>query len=305
MPERIWAYECCGVTAGAISCPTCGGPGEFSGWGLTVPEALERYRRAYGLEPMGPHLELAKEVFEGLRRECDRCGGTGLEGDVYEWRHCTRCEGGGGVWTASEDAIRAAWRRVLHFHPAAAVAYQESPWAGVPWDPTATAATAPWTPEAREAFAAYQREVHRGRDGGSLDHGGRSASVVGSWRACMGLGNNPKLRRLEALRRRRRAARRRPKGYSIHGLRHTDVQQAFVEAERRLGVHWPLKGRGHCRRATLAPSYARTVARVARSGEVMNPEFSRGWLQLYPLPIIEEAARILGVTPWILVGQEY
>jgi hypothetical protein len=90
----------------------------------------------------------------------------------------------------------------------------------------------------------------------------------------------------------------RPKGYSIHGLRHTDVQEAFVEAEQRLGAHWLLKGRGHCRRATLGPSYARAFVRVARSGEVMNPEFSRGYVQLYPLAIIEEAARILGVTPW-------
>jgi hypothetical protein len=301
MPERVWSYSCCATTATSLHCPTCGGPGEFAGWGLTVPEAMERYRRAYGLEPIGSHLDLAKECFEGLRSDCGRCGGTGLEGDVYEWRYCLRCEGGGGVWTASEDAIRAAWRRVLQSYPAAAVDYGESPWAGVPPDAPAPA----WTPEAQEAFAAYQRKVHQRQDGHAPDEGAPVTYRPVSFPPPVKLKEDSKLRRLEALRRRRRAARRRPKGYSIHGLRHTDVQQAFVEAERRLGVHWPLKGRGHCRRATLAPSYARTVARVARSGEVMNPEFSRGWLQLYPLPIIEEAARILGVTPWILVGQEY
>jgi hypothetical protein len=301
MPERVWSFECCGVRAGAGSCPTCGGPGEFAGWGLTVPEAMERYRRAFGLEPIGPHLDLAKELFEGLRSECDRCGGTGVEGDVYEWRHCVRCEGGGGVWTASEEVIRAAWRRVLQSYPAAAVAYAESPWAGIP----SNSAPTPWTPEGQQAFAAYMRKVHEWKAGYAPDPEARKAGRRGSSRPRVELEDASKRRRLAALRRRRRAARRRPKGYSIHGLRHTDVQEAFVEAERRLGAHWPLKGRGHCRRATLGPSYARAVARVARSGEVMNPEFSRGYVQLYPLPIIEEAALILGVTPWILVGQEY
>ncbi len=302
MPERVWSYSCCEVTACAGSCPTCGGPGEFAGWGPTVKEAIERFRRAYGLEPIGPHLDLAKELFDGLRTECDRCGGTGLEGDVYEWRHCLRCEGGGGIWTASEDAIRTAWRRVVQTYPSAAVAFAESPWAGVPSDPPTPS---PWTPEAREAFAAYNRKVREWQAGYALDHEERTANGPSASPPTAEPESDSKVRRLTALRRRRRAARRRPKGYSIHGLRHTNVQQAFVKAEQRLGAHWPLKGRGHCRRATLAPSYARTVARVSRSDTVMNPEFSRGYVRLYPLPVIEEAARILGVTPWILIGQEY
>jgi hypothetical protein len=119
MPERIRAYDCCGVTASSTSCPSCGGPGEFAGWGLTVPEAKERYRRVYGLEPLGPHVELAERAFAGLRSVCHRCDGAGVIGDVYAWRECPVCEGGGGAWAAPELRIRAAYLSVLRRFPGA------------------------------------------------------------------------------------------------------------------------------------------------------------------------------------------
>jgi hypothetical protein len=67
MPERIWTYECCAVTAGATACPTCGRPGEFAGWGLTASEAMERHWRAFGFEPVGPHLQLVERHLLSLR----------------------------------------------------------------------------------------------------------------------------------------------------------------------------------------------------------------------------------------------
>jgi hypothetical protein len=240
MPERIWAYECCDVRAGAVSCPTCGRSGEFAGWGLTVPEAMERYRRAFGFEPIGPHLQLAEREFVSLRSRCHPCGGVGVVGDVCEWRQCPHCEGGGGVWNASETRIRAAYQCIARVHPG--MVSGPPPYVLIPDPPH------------------------------------------------------------ERLRDQRR---RPPKGFSIHGLRLADVRAAFVEAERRLGTAWRLKGRGRCRRVTLGPSYARAILPVSRSRGLVSLRTTWGSVGVYPLPIVEEAARTLGVTPWILIGKEY
>jgi hypothetical protein len=240
MPERIWAYECCAVRAGATSCPTCGRPGEFAGWGLTVPEAMERYRRAFGFEPIGPHLQLVEQHLASLRSRCVWCGGVGVVGDVYEWRQCPHCEGGGAVWNAPEERIRASYQRIASAHPGAVSG--SPPYVLVP-----------------------DRPPERSRD----------------------------------------QRRRPPKGFSIHGLRLADVRAAFVEAERRLGTGWRVKWRGHCRRATLRASYARAVHTVARSWAVVTPRGCGSSRCVYPLPIIHEAARILGVTPWVLIGTEH
>lgn len=107
-------------------------------------------------------------------------------------------------------------------------------------------------------------------------------------------------------RRSRRAARVRRTGYSSHGLRFADVERAFAEAERLLGAEWQLKGRGHCRRATLDPRYSRYALKgAARSlGRVVIGSAPRP-RQLLPLAIIEKAAEILGVAPAILVCREY
>lgn len=109
--------------------------------------------------------------------------------------------------------------------------------------------------------------------------------------------------------RRKRARRkprpRKPKEFSPDGLRYVDVQCAFLEAEQRLGIGWHLKGRGHCRRATLKATYARAVNRVARSGEYLMPRFTTSRRTLYPVAIIEEAARILDVDPGAIMGREY
>jgi hypothetical protein len=240
MPERIWTYECCAVRAGTTSCPTCGRPGEFAGWGLTAPEATERYRRAFGFEPVGPHLQLVERDLASLRSPCVWCGGVGLVGDVYEWRQCPHCEGGGAVWNAPEKRIRASHQCIAQAHPEAVRG--SPPYVLIP-----------------------DRPHDRARD----------------------------------------QRRRPPKGFSIHGLRLADVRAAFVEAERRLGTEWRLKGRGRCRRVTLGPSYARAILPVSRSRGLVSTRTTWGSVGMYPLPIVEEAARILGVTPWVLVGKEY
>jgi hypothetical protein len=106
MPERIWAHDCCDSSGASQSCRACGRPGEFVGWGLTVPEAVARFRLTYGLDPLAPGIRDAKARLDRMRCACERCLGAGLVGDVHEWRDCPLCEGTGGTWSAPEDAIR-------------------------------------------------------------------------------------------------------------------------------------------------------------------------------------------------------
>jgi hypothetical protein len=103
-----------------------------------------------------------------------------------------------------------------------------------------------------------------------------------------------------------RTPRRRRTGFSSHGLRFSDVERAFAEAERLLGGDWKLRGRGHCRRATLDPRYSSHARKGAArsSAEVFiigGPRRKR----VMPLAIIEKAAELLGVTPGVFVCREY
>jgi hypothetical protein len=154
---------------------------------------------------------------------------------------------------------------------------------------------------------------------------------VGAWTACPtcegtgGIWNRPP-QEVEAVRRRiltavvpakpvrppepnkpsRSRRRSRRTGYSSHGLSFADVERAFAEAEQVLGTDWKLKGRGHCRRATLDPRYSCHARKGAgrSSAEVFivgGPRRKR----VMSLAIIERAAEILGVAPTLLVCREY
>jgi hypothetical protein len=120
MPERVWAHDCCDSSGASQACPACGRPGEFRGWGLTVPEAVTRFRLSYGLDPLGSGIRAAKARLDGMRRACERCHGAGLVGDVYEGRDCPQCEGTGGTWSAPEDAIREVYLDIVREWPDAA-----------------------------------------------------------------------------------------------------------------------------------------------------------------------------------------
>ena len=106
-------------------------------------------------------------------------------------------------------------------------------------------------------------------------------------------------------RRRRRKTRKLPRtpGHSKHGLSFVAVAAAFAEAERALGKNWKLKGRGHCRRVSLAGCYSRRVRAAISSWEWVSCCLSP--VGLVPLALVERAAQILNVAVEILVGQEY
>jgi hypothetical protein len=85
----------------------------------------------------------------------------------------------------------------------------------------------------------------------------------------------------------------------------TDVQLAFVGAERKLGTRWTLKGRERCARVTLKASVSREVSRVSTTWQVVTPQGTGSGRRLFPLAIVLEAARILGVDASELIGKEY
>ena len=88
-------------------------------------------------------------------------------------------------------------------------------------------------------------------------------------------------------------------------LPQTDVVRAFAQARRRLGAHWPLKGRGHCRRVTLRSHLSGSAAEGAPDcWQRVKPHGS--WRRrLFAFPIVECAASLLGIPVDQVVSQEF
>jgi hypothetical protein len=96
-------------------------PGHFGGWLLTTDESKACYQYVYGLAPTGPHRPLADRLFESTRRGCEACGTHGvLARSETRWRPCLACEGTGGFWEISSEAVEAIRARVLEEFPEAA-----------------------------------------------------------------------------------------------------------------------------------------------------------------------------------------
>jgi len=84
-----------------------------------------------------------------------------------------------------------------------------------------------------------------------------------------------------------------------------DVAAAFVKAERKLGRRWPLKGRGHCRRASLLSQYSRVVRRAISSWQLFHPHEATRRVIVFPFDLIVRAANQLHVKPRDLISSEY
>src|SRR5690606_32467278 len=109
MPFRLYVHSCCTITPVATVAPTCdqcGTHGEFYRWELHRPEWNAVYSRWSGLRPNGPHEKRADALLQPLRQSCSRCQGRTVIGDEAGWRRCPLCEGAGGIWTATDEAIR-------------------------------------------------------------------------------------------------------------------------------------------------------------------------------------------------------
>lgn len=124
MAVPFWQHLCCSTDRGYWSsrtCRRCGQPGTFARWELRIHSTMAIYQRQFGLKPTGPHRRLADQVLGELRVRCDHCQGSGVTGNEWHCTLCFHCEGGGGIWTASDEEIREAYRRILREYPAAAV----------------------------------------------------------------------------------------------------------------------------------------------------------------------------------------
>lgn len=122
MPRPYWIHTCCDDKRSTASplCDECGTAGLFAGWSLGMHEAMARFQYTYGLTPVGPHRQMASQLFENARSECEQCGGEGiLSLDADAWRPCGACEGTGGLWRICDDAKEAIRRRIISEYPAA------------------------------------------------------------------------------------------------------------------------------------------------------------------------------------------
>jgi hypothetical protein len=110
------------------------------------------------------------------------------------------------------------------------------------------------------------------------------------------------LRRAAFPRPRRKPTRRSGSPKTLSGA---DVERAFAEAQRQVGMGLKLKGWGHCRRVSLAPQYASWIVKGA--GDSVAWVWVRGsWLPLRVIPrvVVERAARSLGVPPGLFIHLE-
>ena len=281
MPQPYWHHVCYGlreVLRTSSECARCRRRGAFVGWRLAWWEALRVYHYVYGLNPIGPHRELADRLFAGMRNPCIRCGGRAVLtlGDGSAWRPCPECEGTGGIWNRPFAEIDAAWRQVVARWP--------SP---VTREPAMRANT----PTGARSGAVHDRVPRSEAGSQAINERGREARA------------DPTVRAEHTAPRRSAIFRR--KGYSRHGLRFVDVQLAFAEAEQLLGTNWQLKGRGHCRRVSLDARYSGHAAKgAARSWAWVSVGGSMSPRRLVPLAIAMRAAKILGVPARLLIARE-
>lgn len=116
----MWYHPCLGTgtLTSSTTCPDCGAQGTFVGWFRKMHEGMALYQYLYGLMPIGPHRPMADRLFGSGRRACDRCDGEGLlTVDESSWLMCFQCEGSGGFWTISEEAVQEIRARILSEFP--------------------------------------------------------------------------------------------------------------------------------------------------------------------------------------------
>jgi hypothetical protein len=119
-PRPFWHHACCdgpGSCTSTKSCGKCGAEGTYAGRYHIMIDGMARYRKRYGVVPIGPHRKLADALLDALRETCEHCDGLGYVGGEDSCRVCDFCEGAGSVWAASNDDIRAAYAKLLAEFP--------------------------------------------------------------------------------------------------------------------------------------------------------------------------------------------
>jgi hypothetical protein len=103
----------------------------------------------------------------------------------------------------------------------------------------------------------------------------------------------------------RQMSPRRPKGMSVDGLWYDEVRDAFRRAEETCGRDSRVKGQGHGRRVSLRPQYSRAIAPATRKWDWVNVRGSGGRRRMFPLEVVEEAARLIGIPSQVFISSEH
>ena len=160
MPHCSYQHLCTDgemTSGGIIICCECGQRGAFEGWRLSVIEHWSRFQQTYRLKPIGPHVAMVEELFEGSRRDCEVCDGHGvIGGDEAAWAECPMCVGTGGHWSITTEEVQARLATVVAAHPDAAVVCRPPELI----EAARKHARLPMADVAK-AFAQAQRELHR------------------------------------------------------------------------------------------------------------------------------------------------
>ncbi len=79
------------VTLNTEICPDCGQTGRFSGWSLSMTEAMGRYQKLTGLPAAGIH----RRFLPVLSSPCEACNGEGfVESNLLDDdQPCPKCNG--------------------------------------------------------------------------------------------------------------------------------------------------------------------------------------------------------------------
>ena len=257
-------------TVGAPDCKACGTRGEFIGWRLHMHELMARYQYVYGLKPVGPHQSTADAVLGDIRARCSRCAGEGILTVAVEpgWRICPQCEGTGGFWILPPAEVDHARATILKCYP----------------DAAASSISGFLSVILLHDLAAGEMLAFPQAGGMALQsHSAKANDVQGSRR-------QPITARVATV----------PKAWvpPRQGAATRAIAAAFERAERKLGVKWKLKGKGHCPRVTVRSKYARAaLSGKARSWEWGTPWNSSFKRRLWPRAVVEKAAAILGSRP--------
>src|SRR5205823_12949327 len=150
---------------------------------------------------MGPHRELADQLFAGLRDPCVRCGGRAVLtlGDGSAWRACPDCEGTRGLWNRPFEEVDAIWGQVVARWPGPATREPAMPARALKDVQTSPVRDGPHGARSTEGEPPTAREPARGTAPQPVVRAGTKSS--------------------------RRSAIPRRKGYSSHGLMFADVER--------------------------------------------------------------------------------
>ncbi len=126
MPGRMWKHACRKwrgmVWQSSEICPDCGEVGQYDGWHYGMYEAMGRYRRLYGLKPIGLHRKMADRLFDGATFACPLCSGRGLrDADTVEgYVACGLCNSIGRLVRLTVEEFHMRRDEVLAVYPDAA-----------------------------------------------------------------------------------------------------------------------------------------------------------------------------------------